>query len=410
MVTTAKTWQYSGRDGAGKLVKGKLDAPSQAAVLTRMREMGLSPVGVAESGGGTGLNREIELSFLKKRPKLEDLSVMARQLATMVGAGLSLLRALRILAEQTEHPTLRRVLDEVRLEIEQGGSLSGSFGRHSDVFPPLMIHLIGAGETGGFLDEALVAVATTFEKEVKLRNTVKSAMAYPMVVVGMALVAVVAMIWFIVPIFEGMFADLGGELPLPTQILVSISGNMIWLGPLLIVGTLVLSIWWSRNKNAPEVRAVLDPLLLRLPVFGPLVRKIALARFTRNFASLLGAGVPIVLALTVVGEVSGNAVIREASQRVADAVREGRPVADQLAKETVFPSMVVQMIAVGEDAGSMETMLGKIADAYDDEVEATTSQMTSIIEPLLIAGVGVLIGGMIVALYMPVFSIFEQIN
>lgn len=409
-MTTAKTWQYTGRDTAGKLVKGKLDAPSQAAVLGRMREMGLSPVGVTEGGAGTGLNRDIELSFLQKRPKLEDLSVMARQLATMVGAGLSLLRALRILAEQTENATLRRVLDEVRLEIEQGGSLSGSFGRHADVFPPLMIHLISAGETGGFLDDALVAVATTFEKEVKLRNTVKSAMAYPMVVVGMALVAVVAMIWFIVPIFEGMFADLGGELPLPTQMLVTISGNMIWLGPLLIVGSLALAWWWSRNKNAPEVRGVLDPLLLKLPVFGTLISKIALARFTRNFASLLGAGVPIVLALTVVGEVSGNAVIRDASQRVADAVREGRPVADQLSKEPVFPSMVVQMIAVGEDAGSMETMLGKIADAYDDEIEATTSQMTSIIEPLLIAGVGVLIGGMIVALYMPVFSIFEQIN
>lgn len=408
-MTNTKTWQYTGRDGAGKLVKGKLEAPTQAAVLTRMRDLGISPVGVSEKAAGTGLNREIELPF-NKGVKLEDLSVMSRQLATMVSAGLSLLRALKILAEQTENKTLRRVLDEVRTEIETGGSLSGSFGRHREVFPPLMIHLISAGETGGFLDDALIAVATTFEKEVKLRNTVKSAMAYPMVVVGMALVAVVAMIWFIVPIFEGMFADLGGELPLPTQMLVTLSANMLWLGPLLIVGSLVLAWWWSKNKNTDEVRAVLDPLLLKLPIFGTLIRKIALARFTRNFASLLGAGVPIVLALHVVGEVSGNDVIRKASQRVADAVRDGRPVADQLALEPVFPSMVVQMIAVGEDAGSMEVMLGKIADSYDDEIEATTSQMTSIIEPVLIAGVGILIGGMIVALYMPVFSIFEQIN
>ncbi|MGY3128351.1 type IV pilus assembly protein PilC [Agrococcus sp. UYP33] len=408
-MTSTKTWQYKGRDTTGKVVKGKLDAASQVAVVSRMRELGLSPVSVAETGTGTGLQREIELPF-NKGVKLKDLAVMSRQMATMIGAGLSILRTLKILAEQTENSTLRKTLDEVRIEIEGGGSLSSSFGRHTTVFPPLMIHLIGAGETGGFLDGALNAVADSFEKEVKLRGTVQSAMAYPVVVVGMALLAVVGMVWFIVPIFEGMFADLGGELPLATQILVTLSGNMVWLGPLLIVAAVVFSVWWRRNKNAPEVRAFLDPLLLKLPVFGELIGKIALARFTRNFAALLGAGVPIVLALNVVGEVSGNSVIQQASARIATAVREGRPVAEQLAHEPVFPPMVVQMIAVGEDAGSMETMLAKIADAYDNEVEATTAQMTSIIEPILIAGVGALIGAMIVALYMPVFTIFEQIN
>lgn len=408
-MTTAKTWQYRGRDTTGKVVKGKLDAVSQAAVVARMRELGLSPVSVDETGTGTGLQREIELPF-NKGVKLKDLAVMSRQMSTMIAAGLSILRTLRILAEQTENKTLRTVLDEVRIEIEAGGSLSASFGRHDSVFPPLMIHLIGAGETGGFLDGALEAVADAFEKEVKLRGTVQSAMAYPVVVVGMALLAVVGMVWFIVPIFEKMFADLGGALPLPTQILVTLSGNMIWIGPLLIVGGIAFAIWWGRNKHTPEVRGFLDPLLLKLPIVGEVLKKIALARFTRNFAALLGAGVPIVLALHVVGEVAGNAVIQKASERIADAVREGRPVAQQLALEPVFPPMVVQMISVGEDAGSMETMLAKIADSYDADVEATTAQMTSIIEPILIAGVGALIGAMIIALYMPVFTIFEQIQ
>lgn len=408
-MTSTKTWAYKGRERDGKLVKGKVDAPTQAAALSRMRDMGLSPVSVDESAMGTGLNREINLSF-GQAVKLKDLSVMARQMSTMIGAGLSLLRTLHILSEQTDNKTLSKVLTEVRGDIETGGTLSQAFGKHRNVFPPLMIHLIAAGETGGFLDDALDAVATAFEKEVKLKSTVQSAMAYPIVVVGMAIVAVIAMIWFIVPIFEGMFADLGGALPLPTQILVTISANMVWLGPLLIVAAIAFSVWWGKNKHAPEVRAVLDPALLKLPVFGELLRKIALARFTRNFSALLKAGVPIVLALQVVGEISGNSVILQASNRIADAVREGRPVAEQLALEPVFPPMVVQMVAVGEDAGSMELMLSKIADSYDSDIESTTAQMTSIIEPILIAGVGALIGGMIIALYMPVFSIFEQIN
>ncbi|QUW19667.1 type II secretion system F family protein [Agrococcus sp. Marseille-Q4369] len=408
-MTSTKTWAYKGRERDGKLVKGKLDAPTQAAALSRMRDMGLSPVSVDESAMGTGLNREINLN-IGQAVKLKDLSVMARQMSTMIGAGLSLLRTLHILSEQTDNKTLAKVLTEVRGDIETGGTLSQAFGKHRNVFPPLMIHLIAAGETGGFLDDALDAVATAFEKEVKLKSTVQSAMAYPIVVVGMAIVAVIAMIWFIVPIFEGMFADLGGALPLPTQILVTISANMVWLGPLLIVAAIAFSVWWGKNKHAPEVRAVLDPALLKLPVFGDLLRKIALTRFTRNFAALLKAGVPIVLALQVVGEISGNSVILQASNRIADAVREGRPVAEQLAQEPVFPPMVVQMVAVGEDAGSMELMLSKIADSYDSDIESTTAQMTSIIEPILIAGVGALIGGMIIALYMPVFSIFEQIN
>lgn len=329
-MSMTKTWQYQGRDNVGKLVKGRLDAPTQVAAVSRMREMGIAPVKVKESGTGTGLQRDIELPF-GKGVKLQDLAVMSRQMSTMTSAGLSLLRALKILADQTENKTLRRVLTEVRSEVETGGSLSGAFARHDEIFPPLMVQLVAAGETGGFLDGALESVATSFEKEVKLRNTVKSAMAYPMVVVGMALLAVVGMLWFIVPIFEKMFADMGGALPLPTQMLVVISANMVWLGPLLIIGSVAFSIWWGKNKHTDQVREAVDPVLLKLPVFGVLMQKISLARFTRNFAALLGAGVPIVLALRVVGQISGNAVIRAATDRIAEAVREGRTVATRCA-------------------------------------------------------------------------------
>jgi type IV pilus assembly protein PilC len=253
-------------------------------------------------------------------------------------------------------------------------------------------------------------VASTFEADVKLRATIKSAMTYPVIVLIMALVSVVAMLIFIVPIFKKMFADLGGSLPVPTQILVNVSENMIWIGPLLVVGFIAFTIWWRRNGHTDRVRAVVDPWRLKLPVFGLLMRKVAIARFSRNFATMTGAGVPILQSLDIVGQTSGNWVIEQALRRVQESVRSGRSIAEPLALEPVFPPMVTQMIAVGEDSGSMETMLNKIADFYDDEVQSTTEALTSLIEPLMIGVIGVIIGGMIVALYMPMFTIYNQIH
>jgi type IV pilus assembly protein PilC len=215
---------------------------------------------------------------------------------------------------------------------------------------------------------------------------------------------------FIVPIFEKMFADLGGELPLPTQILVLLSKNMAWVIPVLVVGLVVFAWWWRKHKNDDKVRAFLDPLKLKLPVFGDLMRKVALARFARNFSTMTRSGVPILQALGIVGETSGNWVIIQALQKVQDSVRAGRSVSGPLSEEAIFPPMVVQMIAVGEDSGSMEQMLGKIAEFYDEEVQSTTESLTSLIEPLMIAVIGIVIGGMIVALYMPIFTIFNQIG
>ena len=273
-----------------------------------------------------------------------------------------------------------------------------------------MIHLVRAGETGGFLDEALESIAGTFEADVKLRQTIKSALTYPVVVLIMAVVATIGMIVFIVPIFEKMFADLGGDLPAPTQVLVTLSKNMTWILPILIVGILAFAWWWRKHKNDDKVRAFVDPLKLRIPVFGDLFRKVGLARFARNFSTMTRSGVPILQALGIVGETSGNWVIVQALHKVQDSVRAGRSVSAPLAEEAVFPAMVTQMIAVGEDSGSMEKMLGKIAEFYEEEVQATTESLTSLIEPLMIAVIGIVIGGMIVALYMPIFTIFNQIS
>ena len=407
---TAQAYAYKGRDISGKLVKGRMEASSESAVVSRMRSMGLSPVEIRPTSTGAGLSMEISLGAFQKGVRLKDIAIMSRQLATMIAAGLSLLKALSILAAQTENKTLASTLDSVRTTVEGGAALSDALARHRQIFPPIMIHMVRAGETGGFLDRALESVADTFEADVKLRSTIKSALTYPVVVLIMAIVSVVGMLLFIVPVFEKMFSDLGGELPLPTQILVILSRAMVWITPVLIIGGVIFAVWWRRNKHTDAVRSKVDPLKLRLPVFGDLFRKVAIARFTRNFATMTGSGVPVLQSLAIVGETSGNWVIEKALINVQDSVRAGRTIAEPLAHEPMIPSMVTQMIAVGEDSGSLEQMLNKISDFYDDEVQSTTEALTSLIEPLMIAVIGTVIGSMIIALYMPIFTIFDQIH
>ena len=409
-MANAQAFAYTGRNTAGKLVKGRLDAANEAAVVSRLRGMGVSPVSIKESAQVTGLQRDIVIPGFTQSVKLKDLAIMSRQMATMIGSGLSLLRTLTILSEQTESRPLTKILEKVRDDVQTGISTSDAFARHSDAFPPLMINMIRAGETGGFLEGALGSIATNFEKEVKLRGTIKSAMTYPVIVFVMAILAVIAMLVFIVPVFQKMFQTLGGQLPLPTMLLVYLSQSMVFVVPVLVVVSVAFAIWWPRNKNTDRVRKFLDPIKLKLPVFGPLLKKIAVARFSRNFSNMISAGVPILQALNIVGETSGNWVIENALRDVAESVRQGQSIAAPLAAQPVFPAMVTQMIAVGEDAGSLETMLDKIADFYDQEVEAATEQLTAMIEPIMVAFLGVVVGGMIVALYLPIFNIATLIK
>lgn len=407
--STGKTFEYAVRDKAGKIIKGRVEANNQAAVANRLREMGLAAVSINEVST-SGLQREISIPGFEEKVKLKDLAVMSRQMATMISAGLSLLRTLSILAEQTESKPLAKCLGQVRSEVETGGSLSAALAKHREVFPPLMINIVRAGEIGGFLEKALVSVAENYEAEVKLRGRIKSAMSYPVVVFCIAIIAVAVMLIFIVPVFKNMFDGLGGTLPAPTLFLVWLSGVMKWLTPVIIVGVIAFMSWWRKHKHDDAVRSRVDPAKLKVPVFGDLFKKIAIARFSRNFGTMIGAGVPLLQALDIVGEVSGNYVIEQAIKDVQESVRRGEPLTGPLAKHEVFPSMVTQMMAVGEDSGSLETMLEKISEFYDQEVESTTEQLTSLIEPIMILGIGIIVGGMIVALYLPIFNVFELIQ
>ncbi|HEY5221604.1 MAG TPA: type II secretion system F family protein [Microbacteriaceae bacterium] len=404
------TFAYKGRDSGGKVVKGRLDGASEGAVTARLRTMGVTPIAIDQADAGTGLQKEITIPGFTAHVKLKELAIMSRQMATMIGAGLSLLRTLNILVDQVGGKKLAEIVAAVRDDVEEGVSLSEAMAKHAADFPPLMINMMRAGETGGFLEAALDSVATNFEKEVKLRGTIKSAMTYPVIVLIMSLASVVVMLVFIVPIFQNMFASLGGQLPLPTQMLVTLSHAMVWLGPLLAILIIAFWLWWRGHKHTEQVRRVVDPLKFRIPVFGGLFKKIAIARFSRNFGSMIGAGVPILEALHIVGDTSGNWVIEQALVSVSESVRQGESIAGPLAKEPVFPPMVTQMVSVGEDSGALETMLEKIALFYDQEVEAMTESLTSMIEPLLVAFLGVVVGGMIVALYLPIFQITTLIH
>ena len=407
MATT--TFEYSVRDKGGNLVSGTLEADSQAAVATRLKSMGYAPVSIRAANAG--LSKELKIPGLGgKKVKLKDLAVMSRQFATMINSGLSLLRALSILAEQTENKELARVLGEVRNDVEAGNSLSASFAKHPKVFPPLMVNMCKAGEVGGFLDAVLLQIATNYEAEVRLRSKIKSAMTYPVVVFVMAMLGVTVMLLFVVPVFAKMFKDMGGTLPAPTRFLVFLSHAARVLVPIMIVAMIVGAFVWKRVKNHEQVRAVVDPMKLKIPVFGMLFRKVALSRFSRNLGTMMHSGVPILQSLEIVADTTGNIVLERAIRDVQDSVRGGETIAGPLANHPVFPPMVVQMMSVGEDTGALDAMLHKISEFYDQEVEATTEALTSLIEPLMIAGLGSVIGAMIISLYMPIFKVMDLVK
>lgn len=405
----ATTFAYKVRDRGGKVVSGTLEAESASAVATKLKGMGYAPISIDQHKAG--LKTDIKIPGMgPKKVKLKDLAIFSRQFATMINAGLSLLRALNILAEQTENSELARVLGEVRNDVETGSALSAAMQKHPRVFPPLMVNMTKAGEIGGFLDSVLLQVAENYEAEVKLRGKVKSAMTYPIVVLVMALLCVSAMLIFIVPIFATMFEDLGATLPAPTRVLVFLSEKMRVLAPMGIVGIIVAFFVWKKIKFNPKVRDVVDPMKLKAPVFGNLFQKIALSRFARNLGTMMKSGVPILQSLDIVADTTGNVVVGRAVRDVQESVRTGEALSKPLENHKVFPPMVVQMMAVGEDTGALDTMLMKISEFYDQEVEATTESLTALLEPVMIGVLGGLVGSMIIALYMPIFKVFDLVK
>ena len=402
------TYAYRVRDRQGKLLGGTLEADDEQAVVAKLRQLGYAPVSI-EAEKSAGMKAEVRLPG-SGRVKLKDLAVFSRQFATMINSGLSLLRALTILGEQTANKRLAQIIILVRAEVEKGVSLSAAMAKHPKAFNRLYVSMVRAGEVGGFLDQVLVKVAETFEKEVALRGKIKSAMTYPVVVFAMVLMIVSAMLLFIVPTFESLYESLGGTLPLPTRVLMGASNGLRRFFPLVVVAVVLLVFGLRRWKATTRGRYALDKFKLKVKVFGPLFHKSALSRFSRTLATLIRSGVPILQALEIVGETVNNAVISRAVRDVQDAVREGESLATPLSKHATFPPMVVQMMAVGEETGALEVMLAKVADFYDQEVEAAVASLTSLIEPILIAVMGAAVGGMVIALYMPLFNIINLVK
>jgi type IV pilus assembly protein PilC len=404
----ADSYAYRVRTKEGRVIAGKMEADGEAAVASRLRSQGLVPVQITKEAGA-GLKKD--MTILPEKVKLKDLAIFSRQFATMINSGLSLLRTLNILAEQTENKTLAKTITQLRDDIERGSSLSAAMSKHEKVFNKLYVAMVRAGETGGQLDTVLNRTADNLEADYKLRQKVKSAMTYPVVVAGIAVMLVTVMLLFVVPTFAAMFEGLGGTLPLPTLILLKLSQAAKWLFPLTVVLSIVGYIAYKRGRKASAgFRLRADKIKLKIPIFGDLFLKVAISRFTRTLGLLLRAGVPILQALDIVADTTGNEVLTRATSDVKESVRSGESMAGPLARHPVFPPMVVQMIAVGEDTGQIDEMLDKVSDFYDQEVESTTEALTSLIEPIMIAVLGGIVGSMIIALYMPMFKIFDLIK
>lgn len=387
------------------MISGTLEGDSLTTVSTKLRQMGYTVLNIKAKSELLSL----ELSF-GSRVKPKDLTVFSRQFATMINSGLSLTKCLSILAEQTESSGLSKIVAELQHDVEGGQALSEAMVKHGKVFPAIFINMVRAGETGGVLDEVLLRVAEHFEKEANLKSRVKSAMAYPMAMFSFSILIVFIMITFVVPIFVKMFQDLGGALPLPTMILVKMSEairGFWWLILIILVGILY---GYRAFASTPMGRLQIDKIKLKLPIFGLLTRKLAVARFTRTLGTLISSGVPILQALDIVGDTAGNSVVSRAVKNTRASIKEGETIARPLSESEVFPPMVVQMIAVGEETGALDSMLNKIADFYDEEVSSTVEALTSMIEPIMIVFMGMMIGGIIISLYLPMFKVITLIK
>jgi type IV pilus assembly protein PilC len=404
-----RTFHYNSIDATGRKSKGTVEAANETAATHMLRQRGEVPLEL--SAAGQGLNMDLKIPGLGNRVKGKDLAVFARQFATMTASGMSLLRSLAILEEQTSAPALKRATGEIRTDVAAGVSLSTALARHDRVFPRLMIAMVRAGEAGGMIDGALEQIAANLEKDTALKGKIKAALTYPAIVLSFTFVLIALVLIFIVPVFEAMFKNLGGQLPAITQFLVDTSHNMWWIGPLfLTIGIGGTVLFKRRSRESEEFRLAVDKLKLRMPVFGSLFRKLAMSRFSRNLGLLLNVGVPVMQALAVVGETTGNEVIHAAMKDVQAAVRDGLPMSSALRNHKVFPEMVTQMIEVGEESGQISQMLDKVADFYDREVDSAAESLTASIEPIMVLVMGAVVGGMVICLYLPMFTIYQNIQ
>ncbi len=404
------TFAYKALDAKGGQATGQIDGDSKAAVAQMLRGKGFTVLDVNEVKKGLS---GIELNFMQ-RIKPKDLTVFSRQFATMVNSGLAMLRCLYVLEEQTPNKKLVTVIGAVRADVEAGISLSDALEKHPATFNKLYVSMVRAGEMGGILDEVLNRVASQLEKEDSIRRAVKSAMVYPILIGAFALMVLAGMVLFLIPLFASMYEDIGdgAKLPMLTQIMVSISNVMTsWRAIPVVVVIVLLIIGLRRLKRTAKGKATWDRFKLHVPMgIGEIVRKLAVARFSRTLGTLISSGVPILQAIEITGQASGNVVIENAMVQVQQSVKEGQSITGPLEKESIFPAMVTQMISVGEETGSLDAMLSKIADFYEDEVNASVKSLTSILEPILMLGVGVIVGTVVISMYLPIFNMMNIVK
>ena len=400
------TYVFKAMDFAGAKATGEVEADNKQVVADQLKSRGLVVLDIAAKHQ----SREIKLSFLR-RVKAAELTIFTRQLATMVDSGMTILRALYVLEAQTENELLKETLVSVRKDVEAGLPLSDAFARHPKIFGPLFVAMTRAGETGGILDQSLLRVSDQLEKDDSLRRQVKSAMAYPAVVISFSVLILIALVTFLVPVFVGVFKQFGGDLPAITKVTVAMSHVMtgyFWAVGMVAAAVVVAFRRWKRSERG---RGQWHRLCLRLPMkIGDIVQKVALARWSRTLSALVGAGVPLMQALDITGKTAGNVVVEQAMTDVIASVRQGGTIAGPLKQSPVFPTMVVQMIGVGEETGAIDTMLSKVADFYEDQVEAAVKSLTSILEPIMIVVVGGMVGFIVISMYMPLFKVYDSIK
>ena len=402
------TFAFKALDLAGAPTRGEMDGDSKQAVASQLRSKGLIVTDIEEqvpANAGDLLSRF-------KRVKSEDLTIATRQLSTMISSGMSLLRALYVIEEQTESEKLKEAFVAVRKDVEAGISFSEALRRHPDVFNDLYVAMVAAGETGGILESTLVRVANQLESDDSLRRQIRAAMIYPSVIGGFALIVLVALVAFLVPVFAGVFKDFGGELPAITKFTVAMSHLVTGRWYLLIAGTVIAVMAFKRWKKSERGRGQWDRFKLKVPMkIGGIVQKVALARFSRTFSGLIAAGVPMLEAIDITGRTSGNKVIENAMAAVNDSVRGGGSITAPMREvPQAFPVMVTQMVGVGEETGALEAMMSKIADFYEDQVAAAVKALTSILEPVMIIFVGGIVGFVVIAMYLPMFKVYDQIQ
>jgi type IV pilus assembly protein PilC len=405
----ATTYAYKVRDKDGKVFSGSLEADNTSLVANRLRQMGYVPIAI-DKKAGPGVKKQIAIPGFSNRVKLQEVAIFSRQFATMINSGLTLLRSLSILSLQTNNQFFKTVIDQVRVDIESGSSLSQALGRHPKQFNNLYISMVRAGESGGNLDRTLNDLSTTIEKQVELRGKIRSAMTYPIMVLALVCLILSAMLLFIVPIFKSMYTQLGGKLPAPTLLLVDISNIAVHGAPFVILAIVGLAFGYRRWVRTARGKATRDRVLLKVPIFGGLTRKTAMARFASTLATLLSSGVPVLESLEITSETVSNSVVAAGVHAIAEGAKRGEPLTRPLQEHPVFPPMVTQMMAVGEETGALDSLLHKVAIFFEDEVQRTVEALTSLLEPLLIVVLGGAVGAMVVSLYLPMFDIIKLVG